>query len=654
VENNVLPSGKFYLCFLCYDSAFTVLGKIKMRANSFLRQRVYYSIGLSSIVLMLEKKDPFYEIEKIVGGKPVAYEIWEIGEDGVIKDIEAHVEDSQFCERCSLNIVDYQGLPEVIKATVDEFAINMLLVLPKVALHMKGELKTFLCLVDLINELIVELVYLHELNDEVPESLAEYSFNDFEQSPALCKKIIHQDTDRIIQVNAALSSFSVQGLSGAVPVLERRSLLRRYSLLGIGTAVMALTKIARSIEIPFSKYPIEDIVDDRMNDAPQLSGLGQLPSYDSSKWGDYSVNRWIDRIDEKEIYAKLPYFSYRLGFRETEYSISAAVQSLVGGAGLEWSLLTITHEMMHGHVRKILACLFQGEPDKSPELKWSDFYNRFDEKMRKGQNDESLLDSLRNIIFTYCCQTITHGSITKELQGGFKIIKDTNDPVKKIKGDFFIPKHQARLWRLYECEYRNISEIFVHILDFHYFYGSRLKAFIPLVWHTWGAVPHVSADIRQYLLRSLLTIAVTKTGTPMQRFKSSMDTFVEIIHEFFDSEKDALIGDLFHFLKSNKSEKSLFLAFSASLLIVDMVNKVFFCEKIRAELFGDEKISWTREEGEMEERFDYAFSDDFVNEVINKPSAYLLHRVLKKMRTDEVEGGLESETAILMLACSSS
>ncbi|MDO8723253.1 MAG: hypothetical protein Q7J31_13670, partial [Syntrophales bacterium] len=91
----------------------------------------------------------------------------------------------------------------------------------------------------------------------------------------------------------------------------------------------------------------------------------------------HSVIRWQGKVSRRAWYPKLPYFSGRLGFRETEHTISAAVQSLEAGSDLEWSLLTVTHELLHGHVRNLITVLFQGDLKTEPEKQWMEFYQRY-------------------------------------------------------------------------------------------------------------------------------------------------------------------------------------------------------------------------------------------------------------------------------------
>lgn len=645
-----------HIYFYCFDPAFPVLGRLLNVGSEKLKKRLWYTIGLASILLITE--DPLLDAEllELARSDPRAVEVWTV-EDANIAEVSCKLDSEKQYDPESLKIESYENLPVTERAIVDEFVAHIALIVPKVAVHAPSELETFLRLAHQMNELIAELVYLSNPEGAPPATLDEYSEELLQADASLCERITHQDIDRLIQANSALSYVSTQALSGAVPILERRSLIRRYSLLGIGSAILALTRIARSIEWAFSQYPVEDIIADRMADAKPLPGLHDLPAYDPSEWKEhYSVNHWQGKVEPRVSHPKLPYYSGRLGFRETEYTISAAVQAITGGASLKWSLLTATHEMLHGHVRHLLARLFQGDPQKNPQDKWTEFYQRYKAHVNKNRlADEDELDSLRAIVLAYCCLTITHGSLTREVptDNQEKMITGSDEIVREVARKFLLPI-QERLSHQFEMEYRNVSEIFVHVLDIHYFYGSRLSVYIPLIWRSWAAVPHVRGDLRQYILRSLLTIAVKESGSPYKRFYTCIERLDELLEKHIGGILDVpLIHEVRGYLGDEESREALLYPFSASLILVDLVDNVFVSQGIRGELLGDPLVHWVSEEGSFEEKFEYRLPEGFIEETVKKPTTYLLDRVMRQLQQSELSVNLEAETAKLFLTCCS-
>jgi hypothetical protein len=542
-------------------------------------------------------------------------------------------------------------LPLVARTTVDEFVANMAILLPKVEVHVPSEMSTYVRLIGQVNELIKEMLYASSPNGAPPETLSEYTEADFSADASISSGILDQNIDRLVQINSALSYVSTQALSGAVPILDRRSLIRRYSLLGVGTAVLALTRIAHSIESAFAQGAIEHVLTEWGRDLPPLPGLDNLPDYEPRQWNDFSINDLKARVEPQEPNPKLPYFSGRLGFRETEYTISAALQTLAAGASAEWSILTVTHEMVHGHVRNLLSAVFQGDPSRAPGKKWREFYDRFKARCEgKPPRKESLLDSLRAIIFAYCCCVRELGSLT------WNTGHETKCPASgeiRIRIDLYTPKS---LWEILMREYRNISEIFVHILDLHYFYRSCISHYIHLIWSSWAKAPQVRGDLRQYLLRSLLVVSAKKQGTPYERFRLARAELAELLEAMRGPEgtRIPVIEEAVNLLKDNKyTEKSLFFPFYASLILVDLADHVFTSAKIRGAVnAGDPHLRPAIVASSSEEWLDYDMPDGFVDDVVKSPTAYIAHRLTHPTSLQDGRD-TEAETAALFLACSS-
>src|SRR5205814_8070651 len=54
----------------------------------------------------------------------------------------------------------------------------------------------------------------------------------------------------------------------------------------------------------------------------------------------------------------IAHFSLRHGFMESKFSVTAASESLTAETQPQWTLVTLSHEVMHSHVRSILNALF--------------------------------------------------------------------------------------------------------------------------------------------------------------------------------------------------------------------------------------------------------------------------------------------------------
>ena len=644
-----LAGSTVYFLFCCFDPAFRALARLSTCDDPTVRSGLLFSVGLSSAVIVSSDPSVVEVVEGVVGGNLRGYEQWRVT-NGRLESVSITTPPAVQFDAEKLTVAAYDSLTLAPRAIIDEFVSGIRLLVPKVAAHVPTELGTFFSLVERVNILVSEMGYASAPHGAPPESLGEYSEADFAEDPSIAASILHQNTDRLIQVNAALSYVTTQAISGAFPILERRSLIRRHSLLGVGSALLGLTRIARSIEDAFAHAALEEVIDNRAPRANPLPGLDAFPAYDSRAWGDHSFSRWDGDIAPRDHYPKLPYFSGRLGFRETEYTISAALQSLSAGAEPEWSLLTITHEIVHGHVRNLLSAILYGEPNLAPGAKWHEFYERFEAKaLGHVVTNESLIDSIRTVLFAHTCMTRTHGSLTHS--AGSRPI----DPADRtVRTDFVLPSEE-RLWTILEHELRNISEILVHVLDLHYFYCSRLSAYVPLIWRSWSTVPQLKGDLRQYVLRTLLVIATKTRGTAYHRFHEARKLFQELVEPLARSDGDGAttINAALDFIADDVSCEALFYPFHASLMLVDMAHHIFTSTAIRGRLVGgDPHLSVRTDPVSFEDWFEYRLGPGFVDEEVVAPAAFVADRLARKL-TIAREDALERDTAMLFLACCS-
>lgn len=644
VESDLLDNEcvDFEILFYCVDNAFSLIGRVLSRGSDTLKKSLFCSLGMASIILISNKKSVGDEFLQIIEGKVTGYEYWSI-RNNILNKIDYNYCKEELLDLNKIKILEYDVLSVVERAMIDEFVSNVSLLLPRVSIYMSSEMEYFIELIGEVNGLIKEIVYLSVLSGEIPVSLKKYEAFDLKNNYIIREQIKHQAIDKIIQINSSLSYYSVQVLSGAIPILERRSLIRRYSLLGIGSAIIGLKKIARSIENALYSSPVELVIQKCFLKAKPLPPIYKL-YYDNSYWDSVlSVNDFESDVSGMTCrkMRKFPFFSYRLGYRETEFSISAAIQSITGGAGLDWSLFTITHEMLHGHVRIIMASLFRGDKSKTEYEKRKDFYDKYYDFYVNQSEDVYFLDSVRCIIFFYCCAVSLYGSLTRESDIESVV---NNDERLEIE---VLPINE--LWDILQEENRNISEIFVHVLDYYYFYDGRLSVYIPLIWRTWSCVPHVYSDLRQYILRSLLVIAANESeGTPKQRFEKSRSRLIELLSDYDIPVKDEIV----EFLKQRAED--VFFAYKATLVLVDLVKSVFVSHKVMRLLYGDTRIHRVDEIDKSENAFEYRLPDGFFEEVIDRPAAYMLHLMTKKLSgagNDLID--LEFETLRLFLSCAS-
>ncbi len=630
------------ICFFEFNNPFQILGKINQRATDQLKESIYFSYGSCSIILFSEKKALIDEWNSLNIGRYHSCEKW-IVKDELISEIK--IDAAKLMENNFPKIIDYGVLPNYLHSIIDEFSISIKILENKIAQHDIYNFSILTSLVSTVNTLVEELIFLNTLKGEIPNFLHNRDRAQLED-PLENQILQYQNVDRLIQINSAISYVSTQAYSGSIPILDRRSLIRRSSLLGIGASIKALNRIVDYIEDAFLSVNFLEIITNSMQKANKLDGV-KIANHEIKNWKLNNIdtfNKYISNREEN--IKKLAYFSARHAYRESEYSITASVNSISLGITLEWTLMTLSHEMLHSHVRKIFDSIFYSE-EKTGEENYKSYYNIYKQKIEFNiESNYSLIDSIREIIFTYCIRSIAYGSLTEK--------KDYKLDYKKTGAAIFLPKFED-FYSTFQKENRNLNEIFVHVLDLHYFYGGRTSKYIPLIWCSWSAVPHINADIRQYILRSLLAIASKIDQDPYERWKIALGEFKTIIaNNYAKTSNIPLFKKLLEVLDDKELlRKYYFAPFKNSLIIVDLIMEIFYSEQVRAILWSDENINIENSETTTENEFTYNLPNDFIDVPIRCPIPYLFDRMIKVLNNNENDEEIERQTTISILALNS-
>jgi hypothetical protein len=620
-ETSRFSESSYEIRFFEFSDPFRVLGRINQYGSERLKNQIYFSCGACAILLFSEDAEVVKDLELVKLPEPKAQELW-IVKDGLIESATFEPDKSEPPALAPLK--DYSALPLALRTIVDEFLVSIHLIASKTHREEAERIRLIDGLVKRIDGFIGELLYLYKPEGEPPKQF--WAANADISQPLVRDLYIQQIVDRLIQINSALSYVSTQMHSGSIPILERRSLIRRSSLLGIGSAVRTLDRIVAFIESAFRKVNFESIIRTQLHGAKPLPGTDDLTFPDRKQWLSSNIGKFENGMPLSPPTQKLAYFSSRYGFRESEFAITAALNSLWNGLSLEWSVMTITHEMLHSHVRLLLSFLFLGS-DISEEDNYRSFYERFYAKVIENKRDEnySLLDSIRELIFGYCLRSQTAGSIS--------VIKPFV-PAYKLKA----PKDYSAFYPLLRDEYRNINEILVHVLDLHYFYGGRVTKYIPLIWCSWSAVPNVRADLRQYILRSLLTLA-SKTNasesnaSELKRFEFAVEDFKSILAENEGLlSRFPLLDKVRNILSDKDLKRKYYNPFVNSLILVDLAKEILFSKTVAAALSDDIRVSLSPAEDKAETEFAYSMPPGFYDDNVDSPMSYLFDRMLRVLR----------------------
>ena len=215
----------------------------------------------------------------------------------------------------------------------------------------------------------------------------------------------------LVEISAALSYAVTQGTSGTLPVLSSRSPFPHHSLFGIGGAVRALTKYTRYIETAFVSRSAISVIDGQYSKLKH-SVPACLPDYKSGP--EYSYEDRINKTEHFDDGGNLPqenhvplivHFSLRHGFMESKYSVTAASEALTAGTLPAWTLMTLSHEIMHSRVRAIFQALFGKQWDgKNGDVVSGARFSEYSAwlEARYSKKKAKVVSNLRNVVLDFC------------------------------------------------------------------------------------------------------------------------------------------------------------------------------------------------------------------------------------------------------------
>jgi hypothetical protein len=333
----------------------------------------------------------------------------------------------------------------------------------------------------------------------------------------------------LVTANAALSRYTSQTYAGTSPILESESHYYTHSLLGIGTASLALTCVRRFIEQIVERTRLTDRVRRLKTRTSARVMLHSLPPNDSF-WdtdflaGEFSIDdpeqQRFTGINDPRLHL-LTYFSGRDGFRASLISLSAPLELLESCNCVTWTLLTITHEISHILVDGVLAFLLPN-PNVLHQLE------QFVSLLDRGTNVPNVFEQLQQML-CYCAWQM-HSPNSSEFVDG------------------------PELGRIIQSQAQNLYEIVTHCFDFLYFYRGDADVYITAVWASWSVIPNIENRISEYLIRSLCAL-LTKHVRREGGISITIDQLSHLLEKIKRDFPDALyVSQAIYELTVNRSE----------------------------------------------------------------------------------------------------
>ena len=588
---------------------------------------MWYSHGLASLIVITSDKKLINNVKKIVGNSISAWELWAVQEN-LIEDVDLFIPDVPEKE---IKIPNLQGLPPDIVSLIHEYLSSIKILIHRALIYLPEHVYTLDDLHLEICTIVNQLRYLLLGDESLSRGLPLIDeLEKINSDPCEKMKFLQSLIDQILQINSSLSYVSTQFYSGISPILSHECPIRGFSLLGIGTGAKALFKIYNFVNNIFKKYAIpKSIAEIYTYDFTEIPVFKNYYKYKPEDWRKFSSFldgklKYIRKDDTNGMF-HLTYFSGQQGFRESLHGISAALQSLSLGASKRWTLLTLTHEFLHAHVRAIISVLF---PEKQNE-NFTDLYDIFKniEAVAPDSKQISVRDRLAMIILANL-QSIEQANILSS-----NIMKGESREIQS-----FNLSHED-LFNSYTNNYKIVNEFLVHPLDFFYFYEANKDLYVKLVWLTWATNPEIQARISHYLLRTLITISLDYRGTLTDRFNNSIEEIKKSFNNIIElglTRDNSIIQEALAYLNNETRCSALRAQFLGCVRLADMARYLLHSNNVHHDIKED-RLQVQDENNSLSYQID---TFEFQDRDIRSPIAFITHRakrILNKVPEEDYE-----------------
>lgn len=621
-----LPKNEEHYVFSCFiiDRPYSAIGTLLRSISAKYHPHLWFTHGLCSLVVFSKN----LELPRLIKAQTAlcfrGMETWKI-QKTLIKDRRFSLN-----KAVPFNGVDYQlnhsGFPQDVTSTILELTHCLNTAVRRSAQFLPNQLEIFRRLAIAIRDILTELRFLHHIDEAPPESFSEEASQEIRRNPVERQRMIHQRIGHLVQINSALSYVVSQAFAGTIPLFESDCQTRLFSLFGIGSAYRALSAFSRFTESIFQKNPVDDVIATQFQKLPALrvqtnpmDHHSDVKLWDDARW---SVDTYLSDLTPEEKKYNLVYFSGRLGFRESEFAITAALQVLTNVNTASWSIMTFSHEMMHAHVRGLLSAIFADTGKKFRFQTLGEILDNFISYLDQSPDARipaNFLESIRFQLLSYCgYRRLLRNALEEQARTGeLNIEGDGNWEKGELAAEFSVSN-------------REINEIFVHVLDFNYFYNGNARTYLALLWQSWLPVPVVLDDVQNYVWRSLLSLASQQAGDADTRFRAACDTFISTLTELNKgSVANVLIKYAIEYVQADENQPALLFRFQFALPLVDLVQKFLCSAHIHAELFDDENAT------EVDGQYVYAIETGQFKEIkVVSPVALAADRLRRALRPE--------------------
>lgn len=570
------------------------------------KESIWFSLGLANIVIF-EDKTTYSDsvIKQLTDSKNITgYERWEMDDQQFTpaqRRMFKLVNNVEKYDQCEVQIST--KLPLYLKFTVSEFIISvdkLLKASKKFTPHYyKRHVKTVQVLEDFVNDLgllhgdqqfepsVSTLSFLHAKNKkEVLEKLADKNYEK------KIKELINEWHGKIVQFNSSLSYIYSQAYAGTFPIFDHIGIVRRHSLLGLGTAISSLYELMIQLEAAFIQVPFRKIANSPYHSenvpTEYIDLIVEPTKFNPKLWSRDTVRGQMAeeeiaaltfRKEPEDYYNRLSFYSGRLGFREYDFAATGAIQVVVESHTLPWHIINYTHEIIHSHVRYLLQQLYM-VPNSIRKESQEEFLKKVITQIETiYENYGSVKKSYKFtyhqyfviVLFKFVINARIFGSLSTSCDDDLVTEIHTND---NYENEDTLPDALTLFQESLEYT-KDISEIFVHVIDYNYIYKKQLKIYLMSIWSSWATIPAVGNDLKHYILRSLIIVGLNIDGETATRFETVKNKFSQLLAEINETSPNVIFDSIFKTLNTKPELDDLKYRFINCIIVGDLVNN--FC-----------------------------------------------------------------------------
>jgi hypothetical protein len=446
----------------CHLIFFGLFNPENLDLEIFNNTKVWITHGLFNLICFTQEEEKFNNVIQWLEGYSIRHESWEI-QNYELTSISFLFFDSKENEwRKKINEIQEINVPSTLRSCIMEYCALTSSILSRSE-------KTVTEFIDFFARII----------SFVESDLKEYLASN---------KAIYDVFSDITVINSGLTRFSSQTFAGITPIEQTEGHIWSHSLLGNGIPNYALFKIRKFVEEKIGELRIPVIIELLQyitDDVPNLLNINALDDFWSKDnlilyLANTKVSKKYKNELKEEIVPLITYFSGRDGYRSQVNTLSAPIESISSANTIEWSLITITHEISHTIIKGILPLILPNLADEN------DIKRSIEIAIVRDCEIHNLLEEIKRVVLISILdiELCSTGKKENELE-----ISNESDFIEVLGR-----------W------HSEIEEILAHVFDFMYFYSSDAEKYIKEIWISWSVLPNVKKRIHGYLVRTICAI----------------------------------------------------------------------------------------------------------------------------------------------------